>query len=146
MNRRLFAQVKNVKSMKRSWSSFYRPLQMTSPFSRSFGSPTGIALIGTPITAWYMSQINQEETQREAPLTITYPVEPFEVSSLRLLLRMLYLGLIMTPALVLFPVWILYEYILKSDALRDTMIRLVCWTLENMGPTFIKVRFWFLNH
>lgn len=138
INRRLFSQVKNVKSIKHPWSSFYRPLQLTSPFTRSFGAPTGIALIGTPITAWYISQA-RDDSDKEPPLTIAYPQDAIEISSLRVFLRIFYLGLLITPAMVLFPFWILMEYILKSDALRVFMVRILCWTLENMGPTFIKV-------
>lgn len=140
INRRLFSQVKNVKSVKHPWSSFYRPLQLTSPFSRSFGAPTGIALIGAPITAWYISQVNHDDSDRDMPLTIAYPQDKIDISSLRLFLRIIYLGLIITPAMVLFPFWILNEYFVNSNDFRIAMIRLLCWTLENMGPTFIKVR------
>ena len=139
INRRLFSQVKNVKSVKNPWSSFYRPLQLSSPFRKSFGSPVGIALLGTPIAAWYISQIKHEDEDIPIPLTLSYPKESTEVGSLRLLLRVLFLGIIITPAVALFPFWIIYEYIFRSDALRTMMIRLLCWTLENLGPTFIKV-------
>jgi hypothetical protein len=137
INRRLFAQVKKV--TKHPWSSFYRPLQLTSPFSRSFGAPTGVAMIGTPITAWYMSQIHQDENDKDSPLTITFPKDTIRISYIRLFLRIIYLGLIITPVLFLFPLWVFFEYFLRTAALRLTMIRLACWTLEKMGPTYIKV-------
>jgi hypothetical protein len=111
---------------------------LSSPFRKSFGSPMGIALLGTPIAAWYISQIKKEETDTPS-LSISYPKEPMQVGSLRLLLRVLFLGIIITPAVALCPFWIIYEYVFRSDALRMAMIRLLCWTLENLGATFIKV-------
>lgn len=146
INRRLFSQVKKVKSIKPSWSSFYSPFQLTSPFNRSYGTPNGVglpSLIGTPITAWYMAQIHQDDNDKDAPLSITFPKNAIKVSYIRLCLRIIYLGLIITPVMLLFPIWALFEYLLGSDALRLRMVRLLCWTLEKMGPTFIKVRLFY---